>query len=598
MTRVPSRLILILLTAAALAGGAASSQDPPSRRVILISFDGVADWIADKLIEEGKAPALGTVGRDGARADAMVSVIPTLTAVAHASMWTGAYPRDHGAVSNSMPRTPASAHTLLELQSGFLSGVLEAEPIWVTAARHGKRVLVAQATGGYPFTGPYPDRLTQFDAYGERLLADELIEVRLGAEPHTFRIGDTDAEVRRSGEASVLLRVGETEVTLGMRGLRHSPPLGVQARGRRGHVRVLLLDLEPAGGRVLLSRGQARVITSTHPELIDDLIAEAGVPIGEIHIGLYRRGRLGPTLAEGGTGEAERRFADVVLANHEYFAGMARFASSRPWDLLVLYVSSMDTAGHALIGMLDPDTPGHDPALAARVWPVYERLFRITVDDYIADLRRRFPDAALVIGADHGMEGTRRVWYPNALLREAGLLVEERGRPDLSRTKALFLYSDGGGIHLNSDRYREGIVADAGRNAVKQAVARALLSARDPLDGMPLVRSVVDPEVDGEALGIGGDAAPDLFFDPTPGYETHARFGAPEIVADGPPTGTGTHGQFPTRRRLHAIFYAAGPGIPAGTRPGLVRAVDVAPTAARLLGIPPPPQSVGHPVLD
>lgn len=595
---VPRRSWILVLAVAALAGGgAAPAGDASPRRVILLSFDGVADWVVDKLIDEGKAPALAAMAREGARADAMISVIPTLTAVAHATLWTGAYPRDHGVIGNSMPRTPAGSHTLLELQSGFLSGVLAAEPIWVTAARHGRQVLVAQATGGHPFTGSPLDGLTQFDVYGVRLLGGELIDVPLGREPHRFRIGQTATELRRITDG-VALRVGDREVELSMDGRQYSPPLAVRVGGGQGHVRVLLLDLEPGEGRVLLSRGEVRALSSTHPALVEDLIAEAGVPLGEIHVGAYRRGRFGPTLAEGGAGDAERMLGDVVLANHEYFAGVARFASSRPWDLLVLYVSSMDTVGHALVGMLDPDTPGHDPALAARVWPAYERLFRLTADDYVADLRRRFPDAALLIAADHGMEGTRRIWYPNVLLRDAGLLAEENGRPDLSRTRALFLSSHSGGIHLNTDRYRGGIVPAAEREAVKRAVARALLSARDPQDGTPLVRAVIDPELDGAALGIGGEVAPDLYFDPAPGYETRASFGAPALVADGPPTGTGAHGPFPTRRRLHAIFYAAGPGVPAGARPGLVRAVDLAPTAARLLGIPPPPQSVGHAVLE
>jgi predicted AlkP superfamily phosphohydrolase/phosphomutase len=184
------------------------------------------------------------------------------------------------------------------------------------------------------------------------------------------------------------------------------------------------------------------------------------------------------------------------------------------------------------------------------------------------------------------------------VLRDAGLLAEEQGRPDLLRTSAVFLYSHSGGIYLNAEGYRQGVVAARNRSIVKQAVTRALLSARDPLDGTPLVRAVIDPDVDGEALGIGGALAPDLYFDPMPGYETPAAFGASAIAAAGPPTGTGAHGPLPTRRRLHAIFFAAGPGVTPGSRPGYVRAVDVAPTVARLLGIPPPPQSAGTPILD
>ncbi|MBI1876033.1 MAG: hypothetical protein HYS05_19380 [Acidobacteria bacterium] len=62
------------------------------------------------------------------------------------------------------------------------------------------------------------------------------------------------------------------------------------------------------------------------------------------------------------------------------------------------------------------------------------------------------------------------------------------------------------------------------------------------------------------------------------------------------PPGLGVHGMFPTRRKLQAIFYAAGPGVAAGRRLGVVRSVDVGPTVAALLGIPPPANATGRPL--
>ena len=238
---------------------------------------------------------------------------------------------------------------------------------------------------------------------------------------------------------------------------------------------------------------------------------------------------------------------DVTLANQQYLDGALRYTATERWDLLVLYVPNMDVAGHALVGMLDPDTPGHDPALAEKVWPVYEEMFARCMDDYVTAIRRLAPDATLVIGADHGVEGNRRWWYPNAVLRNAGLLAEDaRGGVDFAWTRALFLYSHGGGIFLNSTRFKSGVVADSQRSDVKAAVRAALLSARDPESGTPLARAVVDTELDGEALGIGGEFAPDLYFDPTPGYMASARFGSKEIVGPAVKLGMGAHGPFPT----------------------------------------------------
>lgn len=590
-------LALCLLVSAACA----ASRTPvpglpaPSRRVVLISFDSGADWVVDRLIAAGKAPALAAIARDGAQADAMVSVMPSLTAVAHASLWTGAFPRAHGATDNRMPRTPAASHTLVEWRSGFLSDVLRAEPIWEAAARSGKRALVIQASNGYPFAGRFPERLTQFDIYANELLGSELITGTLARGPLTFRIGETAASVARGDQAAVALTVGDARVSLAPGTPEFSRPLPVIVGGQTGLVRIGLLEHDPASGRVLLLRGDVVRLAATDAAARDALLAEAGVTVGEVGSGHYQARRFGRTLADGGDGRAERHLLNVTLANQQYFDGALRYAARQRWDLLVLYVPSMDTAGHALGGMLDPDVPGYDPALAARVWPTYEELFRRCVDDYLAEIRRLLPDATLVIGSDHGVEGHRRLWYPNVALREAGLLAETaEGRADLPRTKAIFLYSHGGGVFLNSRRYKDGSVGDGQREAVKAAVRKALLSARDPESGAPLVRAVVDTELDGEALGIGGEVAPDLYFDPAPGYYGSSRTGQTSIVGPPDAVGWGGHGPFPTRRRLHGIFYAVGPGVRAGARPGIVRQVDPAPTVARLLGIPPPAQSVGR----
>src|SRR4026209_1475354 len=107
---------------------ASTTPQVTARRVVLISFDAGADWIVDRLIAAGKAPAFAALASEGAQADAMISVIPPLTAAAHAPLWTAAFPRPHGATDTYMPMAPAAAHTLVERRSGYLSDVLRAEP--------------------------------------------------------------------------------------------------------------------------------------------------------------------------------------------------------------------------------------------------------------------------------------------------------------------------------------------------------------------------------------------------------------------------------------------------------------------------------------
>ena len=459
---------------------ASTTPQVPARRVVLISFDAGADWIVDRLIAAGKAPAFAALAREGAQADAMISVIPSLTAVAHASLWTGAFPRSHGATDNYMPMAPAAAHTLVERRSGYLSDVLRAEPIWDTAARYGKRVMVVQASNGFPFTNRFPDRVTHFDVYANELLRGAVVNGVVGPDGLAFTIGDTPARVTVKDATSVTLAVGDARVSLSLGASSFSPAMTVRVGGVDGQTRVGLLEYDAATGRALLLRGDVARLVATDAASRDGLMAQAGITVGEVGSGLYQTGAFGKTLADGGTGSAERHLVNVTLANQQYFDGALRYAAAQRWDLLVLYVPNMDVAGHALVGMLDPDTPGHDPALAEKIWPVYEEMFARCMDDYVTAIRRLAPDATLVIGADHGVEGNRRWWYPNAVLRNAGLLGEDaRGGVDLASTRALFLYSHGGGIFINSTRFNSGVVADGQRSDVKAAGTRgAAVGAR------------------------------------------------------------------------------------------------------------------------
>jgi predicted AlkP superfamily phosphohydrolase/phosphomutase len=371
----------------------------------------------------------------------------------------------------------------------------------------------------------------------------------------------------------------------------------VTVAGQPGSFRAGVLDVDERSGEVTLYRGDVFDVRSNDPAELPAFTAAAGVAVGEDAASLYEAGRLGPPLAQGGDGSAERRLLESAGANQAYFDGALQYAATRPWDLLVLYVPNMDLLGHALAGMLDPDSPRHEAAVASSVWRVYEEGFRRCADSYVAEIRRLFPDATLVVAADHGVEGNGRAFYPNVVLRQAGLLaVDADGRIDLARTRAVFLYSHGGGVYVNASTRRAGIVAPGEIDAVKRAAADALLSARDPGTGTPLVDTLFDPAIEGAALGIGGERAPDLYVDPALGYQMYVAAGRPDMVGTGPPTGSGAHGPAPWRRKLHAIFYAAGPGVRAGARLGLVRTVDVAPTVARLLGVPPPADAIGLPL--
>jgi predicted AlkP superfamily phosphohydrolase/phosphomutase len=576
--------------------GAASQQVSPPRRVILLSFDGAGDWMVDRFITEGHAPAFARMAAEGASAEALISTVPTLTAVAHATLWTGTDPRRHGIFGNAVSLLPPAAHTVLEWQSGFESQAFTAEPIWITAARAGRRVLVPQATQGYPFSQAYPDRLLQFDVYQSRLLEDGMIEGRLAGDRFTATIGDSTFTLRRADDTALSI-VGEEEEVVVRAGLAgtFSRPMKIQVDGRPTALRFRLLSFDPKTLAFRLFHGAVMEIHASDPSRLAEFRQHVGVIVGERITDAYAADGFGRTIATGGAGDAEAWLADIILANHQYFEGMVEFAAHEPWDLLVLYVSSFDTAAHALTGMLDSDASTHSPARAAKAWPRLTELFRRTVDTFLANLRSRFSDATFVVVSDHGHEGAGRRVLPNVALRQAGLLaVDTRGRIDLSRSKAIMAPQKGHMIFVNSTSWKGGIVPPAERAAVARAAAAALLKIRDPRTGAAPIRAVLDLRVDGKALGAGGGGAGDLIFDPEVDYFPDARVDGAETVTNTRPPGIGVHGMLPTRRKLQAIFYAAGPGVAAGRRLGLLRSIDVGPTVAALLGIPPPAHASGR----
>jgi predicted AlkP superfamily pyrophosphatase or phosphodiesterase len=571
----------------------AQAPDRPAR-VVLLSIDAGADWIVDRLIEEGTAPAFARLMREGTSADAMTAAMPTLTAVAHATLWTGAPSRVHGVVGNEVSRLPRAAHTVLETRSGFDSDPLVAEPIWTAAARAGRRVLVLQATGGFPFSGAYPDRLLQFDVYANQLFDGGDVKGRLVDGRFTFRIGDGDAVVTRA-DGGLSVAIGDDEVKLapGLDG-RFSRPVRIAAGGATAAARFRLVSFDATTGDFRLRHGVGARITSSHPARVADFVAAAGALVGESVSNDYREGLLGPTIADGGSGEAERWLEDHLRANQEYFQGALRFAAREPWDLLVVYVSNFDAALHALGGMIDRAGPNFQPAIAARAWPFVERLFSSAADDFVADIHRHFPDAVLVVTADHGIEGTRYVVHPNVALRKAGLLtLDARGAIDLARTNACVPPGKGNMIFVNTVDWKAGIVPLDRRAEVARRAAAAVLSIRGP-DGAPAIRAVFDMATDGPGLGIGGDAAGDLIFDTSPGYYARATATGDAEVEATARVGRGDHGTAPWRRGMHAIFYAAGPTIASGRRLPMISSVDVAPTVAALLGVPPPANNVGQ----
>ena len=118
-------------------GGTGGVNRPDQRDkpyVILVSFDGFRPDYLDRF----DLPNFKRVAQDGARADALLPVFPTLTFPNHYSLVTGLYADRHGIVGNSFydPERRA-AYSFRDSSSVTDGSWYGGEPIWVTAEKQG-----------------------------------------------------------------------------------------------------------------------------------------------------------------------------------------------------------------------------------------------------------------------------------------------------------------------------------------------------------------------------------------------------------------------------------------------------------------------------
>ena len=231
------------------------------------------------------------------------------------------------------------------------------------------------------------------------------------------------------------------------------------------------------------------------------------------------------------------------------------------------------------------------------------------------------PEATVFASSDHGFAPAYYAVNAGLVLQQAGIVEEEVisncripvpiestvGTPDPEapptgpRAKACWA----GGtaqIYVNlEDRDPTGVVPEDEYEAVRDAIVAAFEGLSDPDNpGVQVVSRVLRKE---ELRDVGGSdslhptRSGDVVVVLQPPYQFDAATPG-EVIA--PSKFFGQHGYLPDLVdipggvNLHGTFVAAGPGIRQGPPVPGVRAIDVAPTAAYLLGIPGPQNARGR----
>lgn len=195
-------------------------------------------------------------------------------------------------------------------------------------------------------------------------------------------------------------------------------------------------------------------------------------------------------------------------------------------------------------------------------------------------IRAEDPRAVVCIVSDHGFAPVAKVLWLDAAFVKAGLItlktkdttIEKSGVADwIARP-----WHAGGSaaIHLKHP-------ADpAARAKVKELLGQL---AADPANG-------VDAVLDGPAIAaLGGDPAASFWLTMKAGFMVSPTL-QPSIVSL--VSARGTHGYSPALPEMASTFIIAGEGIPAGRDLGTVDMRAIAPTLARMLGVPFPSAEV------
>lgn len=203
-------------------------------------------------------------------------------------------------------------------------------------------------------------------------------------------------------------------------------------------------------------------------------------------------------------------------------------------------------------------------ARGAEVLPALAR-----IDGHIGFLVRAAREAGIaeralvIVTGDHGFEDMRELVFPNEVLARAGL----RGCPAGPGWQATAHVAGGAAAIFVEPRDDAGLIAKAETALRREAAGRYTVLTRRELDDLGAMT--------GAALGI--EAAPG-----------HGLAGSCGRGLTRPEAG-GTHGFLPSRPGMATGFVAAGAGVRAGVTLDRIRLIDIAPTAARLLGLTPPP---------
>jgi predicted AlkP superfamily pyrophosphatase or phosphodiesterase len=231
-------------------------------------------------------------------------------------------------------------------------------------------------------------------------------------------------------------------------------------------------------------------------------------------------------------------------------------------NLLLYHTLTTDAVNHA-------NGPGSIASYTAYAYA--DRLIGDLLESLTrAGLRDR---ATIVVATDHGFKKVQKIVHTNVALRDAGLIRIKDGKVESCDAYAM---PQGGlcFVYVTDPAKRSELLPKL------QTLCAGLEGVKEVIDGRDGPKLGMPTPAENQGMG-------DLVLYAKDGYAFFQGLDGTEIVREGK-NYSGTHGYRNTDPELDGIFLASGYGIKPGTKLERVSNLDVAPTIAKLLGVPLP----------
>jgi predicted AlkP superfamily phosphohydrolase/phosphomutase len=571
-------------------------------KLLILGIDGAPDALTRKLMRMGKLPHLRRLIEEGCYA-AATPFWPGETGANWATISTGASPAVHGcAYSVHLPGTP-----LDQLVSGFPSSMCQAEQIWQTATRYGRRAVIFNYPQSYPVNAPGvihvggdgcpdPDHNEIFAQQGyttgdpppDKVFGNPVMtRIDVGPADDWANVGCPVARaatlcVRPTWKAAAALLPTEFHLLIepgqGAAGGRVvlcrdkdlNTALGEARPGEwsewmvcpvptdQGAVevafrlKVLHMSADGRSLHLYLTQG-CRTYGYTTP---DELAGELNAHCGHVRRRLVTQQWVLPNACD------RRTFLEEAAYQADWYARAAGYIFDHyDWDLFVLKWHGPDILHHHSWHLIDPIHPLYDPDRADEGWELFAALYGIGDRMVGRIVEAAGEDSIVAVVADHGAFASVFANHSalQAALVERGWIVSVEddgvedggagdgragGGVDWSRTRA---YATSEGVMLNlKGREPQGCVEPADYEPVRQALIEEMQDMVHPVTGQHLFTLVCRKE-EAAFMGFGGPRAGDIFFCNKPlGIDRRYDREYREITSSRHMQGkvTGTHGPY------------------------------------------------------